>query len=156
MKNYFINLIQSLAALVMLFSSQTAYSAGEVHFGTIFVEDLEYDNSDDNAYINNFTDASNKQQELENLYKDIKTANKTAREFSRTGQRGPASVGSKPTAQTPMAKKSKNGNSHGQDKKMGVLKNADLKKRINYFIELRTFAGNQNVGVYQFSPSVPS
>jgi hypothetical protein len=52
-----------------LFSGPSYAQQDEVHFGTIFVEDIEYENSEDNQSINHLTDQSSKQQQLETLYK---------------------------------------------------------------------------------------
>lgn len=130
----------------------SAWAAGDVHFGTIFVEDLEYDNSDDNGYINQLTDSSEKQKELEVLYDDVRSANRQLRSLSGAG-RSPASLGG---PESPSHKQSLGNEptaNHQQDpssssSKIGIVKNAEIEKRINYFIELRNFPGNQSAGIY--------
>ena len=54
--------------LGILISGQS-YAEDEVHFGTIFVEDIEYQNADDKQNINYLTDQSKAQNVLESLYK---------------------------------------------------------------------------------------
>jgi hypothetical protein len=108
-----------------------SYAEGDVHFGTIFVEDIEYENSDEIQQINNLTDASNKQQQLETLYKsEIGVPNAQIKKFN--AERSPASQ-----------KDNKKGS------KVGIVTNAELPKQVVYFVELRSFDGNQPITVHQ-------
>jgi hypothetical protein len=104
----------------------------DVHFGTIFVEDIEYEHSDNNQSINHLTDQSNKQVELETLYKeDIGQKNKKLKNIDLQPRR-PASNTIKSQA----------------TKKVGVARNSELPKQIVYFLELRSFQGNNSVPIY--------
>ena len=113
--------------------SVVAYAQDEVHFGTIFVEDIEYQNSDENEQINFLTDQSSKQQQLETLYqKEIGQTNQKLKKIDLQ-QRKPASLNKKSTTPT--------------ENKVGVIRNSELPKQIVYFLELRSFAGNSAVKV---------
>lgn len=116
------------------------YAQSDVHFGTIFVEDLEYEHSDDNQSINHLTDSSTKQQELETLYKkEIGDTNKKLKKVDLAPRR-PASY------QSETQKDLK--------QKVGVVRNSELPKQIVYFLELRSFSGNTAKAIYkQANPS---
>jgi len=121
-----------LVGLLILTFSSSAWSDGGTHFGTIFVEDLEYDNSDDQGYINHLTNQSGQQVELETLYKELGKQNQQLKKLNLGGDRNVASE-----------KKNDDGSS-----RVGIVKNSELPQFINYFIELRTFEGNQPATIY--------
>ncbi len=111
-----------------------SYAQDQVHFGTIFVEDLEVDSSDENQQINTLTDQSSKQKQLETLYKqEIGVPNLQMKKIN--ADRNPASQ--------------KRRGSAGSLNKVGVLTNDELPQEIVYFIELRSFEGNQAITVHQ-------
>ncbi len=111
----------------------TYAQSDDVHFGTIFVEDIEYSNSDENTSINHLTDKDAKQIELETLYKkEIGKPNQKLKKLD-LAPRHPASL-------TP---------SKSILKKVGVVRNNELPKKIVYFIELRSFQGNQSITIHE-------
>jgi hypothetical protein len=122
-----------------LFSGPSYAQQDEVHFGTIFVEDIEYENSEDNQSINHLTDQSSKQQQLETLYKqEIGLPNAQLKKLNAEKSRAPASKDSKDS----------------KSLQLGVVRNEQLPKQIVYFIELRSFEGNQSTLVHETaSPS---
>ncbi len=110
-----------------------SYAQDDVHFGTIFVEDIEYQNSEENTGINHLTDQSAKQEQLETLYKqEIGQPNEKLKKLDMA-PRQPAS--------TPEHLKN--------SQKVGVVRNAELPQKVVYFIELRSFEGNDSVTIHQ-------
>ncbi|MCB0377726.1 MAG: hypothetical protein KDD33_04475 [Bdellovibrionales bacterium] len=121
------NVIYIFLALHLL-SASVAFSEDSVHFGTIFVEDVEVDSADDKENINHLTDSSTKQIKLEELYK--KEVGEPNKEIKKLDIRSPASA----PVETP--------------DKIGVVRNRELPQKIVYFLELRSFTGNGNAPIY--------
>ncbi len=109
------------------------FAQEEVHFGTIFVEDIEYENADENTSINHLTDSSSKQQQLETLFKkEIGASNQKLKKFDLAPRRPSSAEAQKDLGQ-----------------KVGIIRNSELPKSIVYFLELRSFEGNQPVTVHE-------
>lgn len=125
-------ILHSTFLLLSLISAPAAYSQDDVHFGTIFVEDVEYEQSENNQGINHLTDQSQKQLQLETLYKnDIGKTNEQLKKVEM--QRTPASTTNP---------------EHDSSEKVGVVRNDELPQKIVYFLELRSFQGNNPAPVY--------
>lgn len=117
--------------------SALSRSQDDVHFGTIFVEDLERDNSDDKQKVNHLTDQSQKQLELETLYKqEIGIDNQKLKKVDYIPR-------------TPAAHYSEQEQS--LTKKVGVIRNSEMPKQILYFLELRSFVGNTAKPIHQYA-----
>jgi hypothetical protein len=104
-----------------------AFTEDSVHFGTIFVEEIDYEQANENQGINHLTDSSKKQVELETLYK------------KEIGQENTKLKKVDYSPRTPATAENQN------DKttlKVGVARNDELPKKIIYFLELRSFADN--------------
>lgn len=119
-----------------------ALAQSDVHFGTIFVEDVEVENSDDRQKVNHLTDQSQKQLELETLYRrDIGDRNEKLKKLDFV-PRSPSATDSNEDRKL--------------TNKVGVIRNSEMPKQIIYFIELRSFAGNGPKTVHQFGdPTSP-
>lgn len=114
-----------------------AYAEDEVHFGTIFVEDIQVENVEENQNINHLTDNSKKQQQLETLFKEeIGNPNKVLKKVD-VAPRAPAAINDQTQNHTP------------QQQQVGVVRNAQLPQKVVYFLELRSFEGNSAVTVYK-------
>ncbi len=137
-----INRLSIILAILSLggFLPTQGYAQQDVHFGTIFVEDIQYETSDDSQQINHLTDQSSKQNQLETLYKtEIGEPNAKLKKFNAS-DRVPASNTSAKDDEV--------------EKQVGVVRNSDLPKQIIYFIELRSFEGNNPISIRQSaSPS---
>ena len=135
-KSFLISYLTLLSTSFLLIQPTVAIAQDDVHFGTIFVEDIDYEQSEENQGINHLTDQSEKQNQLETLYKkDIGSQNEKLKKVNLT-PRSPAAV----TPTTPSQK--------GVSEKVGVVRNSELPKQIVYFLELRSFQGNNAIPIY--------
>ncbi len=126
MKRSLVSLISIIILGVLL--PRLSY-AENVHFGTIFVEEKEYDTAEDNQNINYLTDSSKEQEQLETLYKtEIGKPNSKLKKMD--------------LSRSPASSKTKN------KKKVGVIKNSELPQKIIYFLELRSFPGNDSISIH--------
>ncbi len=111
----------------------TAAYGQDVHFGTIFVEEKDYDQEESIESVNHLTDGTKSQKELEILFKkQVGLPNAKLKKINL--DRTPAS----------------NASQNNKDK-VGVVKNDELPQNIIYFLELRSFPGNDSVSIHQGS-----
>ncbi len=115
--------------IVWALSSIPSYAEDSVHFGTIFIENIQHEDSDQVKAINSLTDQSPEQNQLEVLYKkEVGETNQNLKKFDST-QRAPSAT---TTAQDQLAPK------------LGVIRNQEIPKQIVYFLEVRSFEGHSS------------
>ncbi len=120
--------------LIWIFFPNFLFAQENVHFGTIFIEDVQYEDSDQIKAINSLTDQSPKQTELEVLYKsEVGEVNKELKKIN-SSPRLPSSTNSSPSPLAP---------------KLGVVRNQELPKQIVYFVEVRSFEGHSAKPVHR-------
>lgn len=140
MKKIFTSIL--LFQTLVFLNPELTYANDEVHFGTIFIEDIQpQQNADNNQNINTLTESSEKQTQLETLFKkEIGNTNKVFNKLD-VSPRQPSSVNNTP-------------NIDSKQQRVGVIRNSDLPQKIIYFLELRSFEGNKPVTLYkQANPS---
>lgn len=102
-----------------------------VHFGSIFVKEQPFRLEAAKEQLNQLTDSTQQQKDLENMYPELGKKNER---WKKINDRQPASLNNKGE------KKEKN--------KVGVLANAERPKNVVYFLELRPFKENSAKRVY--------
>lgn len=120
---------KTILSFAIILNGNTSHAEDSpVSFGTIFVHDIEYDQSTEMKNLNDLTDMSKKQKAVEDFDRKIQSENESVK---------------------------KNDIEREQDfkraqEKLGVIKNHEMTQNVNYFLELRTFNQNsaQNITSY--------
>lgn len=114
----------AFSALVLLAMTVSAQANENVHFGTIFIDDMNYDKEESRQQLNTLTDKSKQQRNLETLHPELKEKNQRLRDIKDAPEKNNAG------------------------KKISVVKNEELTKKVVYFIELRPMQNNSVRNLY--------
>lgn len=116
--------------LLALVASGSSLASAEdsIHFGSIFSESNTYHTEEAKKNLNRVVDKSHQQENLEELYPEMKDENQRLREIQQTPAAPPAYVPPKSANQLP---------AQSNDPHVGVIKNSEMDRHVVYFIELR-------------------
>lgn len=113
--------ISAIIAVVIPLSSQ---AEDPIHFGSIFSQDNNFRSEETKNNLNKITEKTDQQENLEELYPEIKEQNQRMRQIQGT-----------PSAQALPAYQN-------DGSRVGVVTNNELQRHVIYFIELRPIQGN--------------
>ncbi|MBY0385001.1 hypothetical protein K2X05_07570 [bacterium] len=125
-----------------LFSS-SVFAEEQVHFGSIFSQDNNYRTETTVQNVNQLTDGSQQQKNLETLYPEIKPENNRLRQIQATPNAPNSSSSQEAMIPSSITYSPEN------KTRLGVVKNSELERHVVYFIELRPIQSNNAKNLYQ-------
>lgn len=128
--------------LIMAMSTAPAFAGDSVHFGSIFTEEHKASNTlEDKETLNKITENTAQQKTLEEIHPDLKETNDRARQINNVEEKPYFTNSAIYPDQTPRTQLAPEGNNETSSK-VGMVKNAELKPKVVYFLELRPIPGN--------------